>query len=480
MEDKKIQAAKPMDDSNLPLPVGAFSLDPKIVDLLKKMGFAHFSDIQGKSIPKLLKKKSVLGLSPTGTGKTLCYVLPIVDALLKTPDSKNLKAVILCPTVALLSQVQKVFLSFLTPLSFASDTVKVLENQKDFNRAMPRVLLSTPALFEDARKRMSMKEVDYVVIDEGDMVLFDGFEDELEDLLPFKQAHKISFFSASLSVQEIAKVKKMFGILDVVDVRNSNITSKSVRHHLINTRGRSKMDALLLFLDQKEDSYGRKIVFVSAKKDLYEVAKKLKEENIPFSLVTGDLEKREIRQALDAFKKDPDGLLLASDYASRGLDLPEVSKIISLDLPMEMDYYFHRAGRAGRFDKPGDSYLFYDEDDSQEVVKVKDLLRRAPNFDEAVLSDSGLKWTKSYTFKNLGKKDKSNDKLQKEIRHAVELNKSRRVKPNYKKKVKVAVDRVKEKHRMRVVLTNISKAGGNARDFHFDENEERQKKRRKK
>lgn len=454
-------------DENLPF--GSLALKPELLALLKEDGYERLSPVQAKAIPLLLKKKSVLALAPTGTGKTLAYALPILSNL---KNDGHVQAVILSPTVALLSQIKEVFQSYTSRLGFPSDAVKAIYSQKDFTKAKPDVVLLTPALYPSLTSHYPVDELTYIILDEGDMIAFDGFKESLSALKKAKERHQISFFSASLGVQEIKRVKSMLGILELVDVR-STITNKSVSHHLVAIHGQKKAEALLRFL--KFHPSNKTIAFVSSKDELMKVKNDLLKLGKKALVVHGGLEKRDIKNTLAAFKKDDATLLLASDYVSRGLDIPEVETIVSLDLPDDSQYYFHRAGRAGRFGNPGDSFIFYSDEDEDTVSKIKDLQRRGVSFDLYILSVGGLKQSSgNYQFRNLGKKDRANnEKLQKEIRHAVNLNRSHKVKPNYKKKVSKAVDRVKEKHRKRVVLTNIAKSGGNARDFHFDDEKKR-------
>lgn len=459
------QIRNQIDDSEKMLPIGSLSLKPEIVQILKDNGFETFSDIQGKAIPKLLKGQSVLGLSLTGTGKTLSYALPIINDL---NDDGHVQAVILSPTVALLDQIKDVLSSFLVPLGYPSDAIKIIKSNKDYNRAKPDILLTTPAMYKQAKSHYPFNELKRVIIDEGDMIAFDGFDEILAVLKSEIEKSMVSFFSASLNIQDVKRIKRLFHIQVVIDVRESSITNKTVLHHLVAYRGMDNKEALLAFLKNKTN-YTKMILFVSKKSDLFAIDNFLKENKVKHLLVHGDMEKREINRAIQEFKKDENHLLLASDYASRGIDIPTVSDVVSFDLPLDLDYYFHRAGRSGRFNDNGDSYVFYSDDDEESVSKVKDLIRRGVIFDQYLLTNKGMNLQKGkYVFKNLGKKDQSNALLQKQIRHAVNKTKSKKVKPNYKKKVKVAVDRVKEKHRMKVVLTNISRNGGNVQDFHKD------------
>lgn len=461
-----------MDNSEELYPFGSTALKKEILDILKDDGFEKMSPIQAKSIPLMIKNKNVLGLAPTGTGKTLSYVLPIVNDL---ENDGHVQAVILSPIVALLDQIKSVFEEFTLKLGFPSDSVKAIYSQSDFNRAKPLVLLITPSLYTSALSHYPINKLKRVIIDEGDMVIFDGFKEALEALKKARDKKMISFFSASLNVQDIKKVKSTFLINDVVDVRNT-ITSKSVSHHMVNIRQLSKAEALMTFLSEKKPF--KTIIFVSKKEDLMNLSIELKKDGLHHLLVHGAMDKREIKKTLDDFRKDEENILLASDYVSRGLDIPDVECIISLDLPKDTQYYFHRAGRAGRFNAPGDSFVFYSEDDEESVKAISDLLRRSTVMDSYIISQGKLKKNKdAYQFRNLGKKDRAeSEQLQKKIRHAVNKNKSTKVKPNYKKKVAKAVDIVKEKHRRKIVLTNIAKNGGNAKDYHVDRRRSTKKK----
>lgn len=446
------------------LPFGSTGLKKELLDILQEDGFSYMSPVQAKTIPLLLKGKNVLSLAPTGTGKTLAYALPILNDLV---NDGHVQAVILSPTVALLDQVKAVFENFTKALGFAADSVKAIYGQKDFNRAKPLVLLTTPNMYKMALSHYPFNELRRVVIDEGDMIAFDGFKEALETLKKPRELKMISFFSASLNIQDIKRVKNTFLIDSVVDVREA-ITNKSVAHHLVDIKASTVSDALIQFLSLQKPF--KAIAFCSTKKALYELDAALKEKNYHHLLVEGGLDKRDIKRILDTFRKDSEKLLIATDYVSRGLDIKDVDAVISIDLPSDSDYYFHRAGRAGRFNAPGDSYVFFTYDDEASVKNVKDLARRDVPFDLISLRKDGIKVSKGpYKFRNLGKKDRAESEvLQKKIRHAVNETKSNKVKPGYKKKVRRAVDIVKFKHRRKIVLTNITKAGGNVKDFHMD------------
>lgn len=448
------------------------ALNSVLTSALEKEGFVNRSPIQAKVIPLRLKGKNVLGVAPTGTGKTLSYLCPVLSDL---KDDGHVQAVILSPTVALLSQIKDVASKLLDDRGFSKGAAKAIYDEKGFTKSSPLIVLITPSLYPKVTSHYPVNELKRVIIDEGDRIAFDGFASCLTSLSKAKERGRISFFSASVKEQDRTRIKKRFHILNVVDVRKE-ITNKSVTHHRVDIRTSSKAEALKAFLEQKKPY--KTIAFVSSKEELYKVSEELKKRNVRFLFVHGALDKRLIKQTRDKFRKDAEHLLLASDYVSRGIDIPQVDTIISLDLPFDLDYYFHRAGRAGRFDAPGNSYFFVSDSDGDQLQKAKDLNKRGLTFDTLILSNGILRQSRgNYEFKNRGKKDRAeNEKLQKQIRHAVNKTKTKKVKPNYKKRVQRAVDLVKLKHRKKVVLTNIIKSGGNAQDFHREDEKPKRKK----
>ncbi len=443
----------------------AFNLRPEIIEALKQEGFTITSDIQAKAIPLLLRGENVIALSPTGTGKTLAYAAPILN---NTDFESGVQSIIICPTVALIDQIRSVFVSLLARLNQSPDKVKVVKSDKDFSKSKPSIVITTPSFYAKIASHYEVKNLKYVIVDEGDMITFDGFSEFLPSMKKAKENGLISFFSASLNEQDIRRTKSAFGIKNVIDLSQNDITSSNVQNHVIALRGSTKIDSLYQIL--RELNPYKCIVFFSSKEAMYQVRNRFLKEDLPFDCVAGDMDKRVIKQTVDNFRNGKIHVLYATDYLSRGIDIGDISTVVSYDLPKNLDYYFHRAGRTGRFMTEGDSYIIIDDDHDPECTKrAKELLKRGMTADYYVYNGKELKKQKeAYVFRNLGKKDQSNPALQKKIRHAVNQNRSNKVRPNYKKKVSKAVERVKTKHRRNVVRTNIAKSGGNARDYHED------------
>ena len=448
--------------SDTGLPFSSLALDRCLTDVLSKNGFLRMSPVQEKTIPFLLRGENVLSLSPTGTGKTLAYAAPLLEKALK---SEKPTSILLFPTVALLDQVHQVLRTLARDL-FGEEAVKALRSRKDFTRGNPRILLSTPHLYPEILARYDTSMVQDVVLDEGDMLVYDGFSEILSLLSSAIRKGSVSFFSASLPTQKVREVTKSLRISNVVDVRDA-ITAHGVRHHFVFARSMGPEEAFLSLVRALLPT--KMIVFVSRGDTLPRLSSLLKKEGIEFLSLQGQEEKRDIRRKVELFRRMPIGILLATDYLSRGIDVPDCKVVLSYDLPRRADYYFHRAGRTGRFGTEGDSYVLV-LDDEESLDNARRLSRREESFDLFALTREGLKSQRGqYLFKSLGKKDQSNERLQKQIRHAVNETKSKKVKPNYKKKVQKAVDLVKLKHRKKVVLTNIARKGGKAQDYHEDE-----------
>ena len=449
-------------------PVGSLNLDKRLVEVLKKNNINYFSEIQRQVIPKLLNNQSVLALAQTGTGKTYSFVLPIINYYLTNNKENNfLQAIIITPTNYLLEQIKKVISLIINELSVDLN-VKSIKSKSDLsNISKTNIILTTPSLYSLVIKKYDISHVNKLIVDEGDMIIFDGFNEIISNLKFFIKKEVVSIFSASINIQDISRIKSTFKIKHVFDVRDNLINTSLIKHNLISYRGISRIEALLKLIEEKK--INKSIVFLSSKNELFSLKDEIKVPGYKVLVVHGELNKDEIKSIINSFDKSGNAILLSSDYASRGLDLNETNDVISFSLPTDLTYYFHRAGRSGRFFSSGNSYILFDENNINEKKKINDLIRRNVDLKLFILNKNGLKENKgSYIFKNLGKKDQSNEKLQKQIRNAVNKTKSNKVKPNYKKKVKKAVDRVKEKHRRKVILTNIGKSGGNTKDFHND------------
>ena len=447
------------------LNIKSLNIKKEVITAFNSLGFDKLSLVQEKTIPLLLKNENCLVISETGSGKTFSYLIPILNNL--DFSTSSVEAIIIVPTIILMEQIKKVFTSFFDKLGYDYELVKTIKDKNSFTKSKPKIVITTPSLYPEIFSHYPTNLLKYVIIDEADMLIFDGFASIIQILKKQIDKNMVSVFSASIKIQDITRVKKALKIKHVINV-SSNITSNLVTHYLIDYSPLDRKEALYLLLHDKIKTL-KVIVFFKTISEEEEVYSYFKDKKLSIFKVHGKLDKREIKQNISAFENAKYGVLFSSDYTSRGMDIDDVETIISYSVSDNLDYYFHRAGRTGRFDKEGNSYILVNKDDETEIKNIKTLSKRNVTFYVYKLTRNEFKLvSSSYIFKNLGKKDQSNDKLQKQIRHAVNKVKSNKVKPNYKKKVSKAVKRVKEKHRMKVVRTNIAKSGGNVNDFHND------------
>lgn len=428
---------------------GTFNINKRLVAVLKELGYDKTSPIQEQAIPMLLKGVDGVYKAPTGTGKTLSYVVPIINQL---SGSGTTEAVVILPTKVLCSQLGEVLKEIREAYPEFNYAVVKEGFDKEKSNVNADIIITTPNIYLDIRNKINVKNLQYLVFDEGDMLIFGGFEEELQEIMSLETKATKCLFTASVDEHLNTLVKKYMGASQVIDVTKGMVTSTNVKHVFIDIRHLSKGDALVKFINITKPY--KTIAFVSAKKDIEAVEKALFANHIKHVVVHGDLPKRDQKNAIKEFKEDRVHLLLASDIAARGFDVPDVTDVISLDLPKELTYYFHRAGRAGRFNNLGTSYVFYNSNDT---AKARELLKKAGSvFMYSTLKEDGLKVDRDLN--TIAKKKKLNNiYVETEIKKAIAKNRSKRVKPCYKKKVKWAIDAVKNKHKEDVIKTNIRK-----------------------
>jgi ATP-dependent RNA helicase CshB len=417
----------------------------QLASALEGLGYKEPSPIQAKGIPYLNQRKSAVLKAPTGSGKTLSYLVPIFNDL---NEDEYTEAVIIVPTAILVRQVE----ATVKQIAKAYKDVKTAclvagEGEKDKIEA--KIVIATPDQFLYKLNKMNLKYLKRLIIDEGDMILFGGFEEQLKQILSLDLKCAKDLYTASISEHLNTLVRRFIGADTLVDVTANEINSDNITHILVDIRHLDKTLALEHFLSFVHPY--KTIVFVSKGEDLKKIDYKLKEDKIKHATIYGEMEKRDQQRAYRDFNEGREYLLLATDIAARGVDLKDVSDVISLDLPLDLTYYFHRAGRAGRFFKKGTSYVFYNNDDTS---KAKELIQRGVHFSYISLKEDGIK--KENTISDGSHHGKSNNiYLEKAIRYRLRKIKTKKVKPCYKKKVREAIQFVKQKHKDEVIKKNI-------------------------
>lgn len=427
---------------------GSLNLNLELVNYLKKARYKNLSPVQEKAIPVLLKGKSAVVKAPTGSGKTLAYLIPILENI--SVGQKGTVGVVIVPTAVLANQVKEVLVPFMKEYRDFTTSV-IVEGNQVRGKVNSTLIIATPEQFLFNLDKFNLKYNKYLIVDEGDMILFGGFESQLNEILNLDLPGTKALFTASIDEHLNSLVKKYIEAESLIDVSKKSITSENVQHCLIDIRHVDKNLAVENFL--KAVRPYKTIVFVSRKSDLIPLDKKLTADGIEHLVVHGDMNKREQKQATRLFNKDKYNLMIATDIIARGIDIENVTDILSVDLPYDLSYYFHRAGRSGRFDKKGTSYVFYNNDDTS---KAKELVKRGVQFSFFSLRDGRL--VKERDLNQLKQKRKLNNVLlEEEIRKNISRLRTKKVKPCYKKKIRQEIARTKRKHKQKIIKSNIYK-----------------------
>lgn len=333
------------------------------VKALDGLGISEPTEIQKLAIPILLDAKTdLVAQAQTGTGKTAAFGLPLLQGV--DASRKEIQALILCPTRELGQQVAKSLFRF-TKFSDRIFTEAVyggekIDKQIGALRRPTHIVVATPGRLIDLlnRKALSLAKVRTIVLDEADEMLSMGFKKELHQILNFvpQDANKW-LFSATMphAIHEIIREHLASGAPRVETAGKTRV-NENIEHQYFVCDEDEKLHVLTQFI--KSQHKGRGIVFCRTKKATQHLAKQLIAKNIATDAIHGDLYQKEREKVLRAFKKENLQLIVATDVAARGLDIPALSYVVHYQLPESEEYYTHRSGRTARAGRAGVSMAF--------------------------------------------------------------------------------------------------------------------------
>ncbi len=353
-------------------------LEPKILQALQEAGYDIPTPIQAEAIPEALKGRDVLGIAQTGTGKTASFTLPMIDRLSKGRAKARMpRSLVLAPTRELAAQVSE---SFETYGKYHKLTMALLIGGVSFGDQDAKlargvdVLIATPGRLLDhfERGKLLLTGVQVMVVDEADRMLDMGFIPDIErifKLTPFTR--QTLFFSATMP-PEIQRITDQFLSAPArIEVSRPATTAENISQHIV--RLPSGNDSLKratlrkLILDTKVKNG---IIFCNRKKNVDVVATSLQKHKFDARPIHGDLPQAYRTETLQKFRDGEIELLVASDVAARGLDIPDVSHIFNYDVPVHADDYVHRIGRTGRAGRSGHAYMLVTPADDKAMAAV--------------------------------------------------------------------------------------------------------------
>lgn len=360
-------------------------LSPKVLAAVERVGYTEPTPIQAGAIPHVLQRRDVLGTAQTGTGKTASFTLPMLTLLEKGRARARMpRTLILEPTRELAAQVEENFNTYGSGhklnVALLIGGVSFEEQEKKLMRGAD-VLIATPGRLLDhfERGKLLLTGVDILVIDEADRMLDMGFIPDIEricKLIPFTR--QTLFFSATMP-KEIQKLADQFLHNPAkVEVAARSSTALTVTQNAVScgSKPHEKRETLRGLIDDSKDLQNA-IIFCNRKRDVATVARSLERHGYNAGALHGDMDQHARMKMLASFKDLSTTLLVASDVAARGLDIPEVSHVFNYDVPTHAEDYVHRIGRTGRAGRTGTAYTLVSKSDQKYLDAVEKLIGKA-------------------------------------------------------------------------------------------------------
>lgn len=339
-----------------------------LIDSLHKMQISSPTPIQVRAIPAAIRGQDVLASSPTGSGKTLAYLLPLVTKLL---SAKQHTALILTPTRELAAQVRDTLTALLPPRSFNLAMLiggEAITNQLTQLRRKPQIVIGTPGRIMDhlMRKTLLLDRTAFLVLDETDRMLEMGFSEALEFIfrhLP-QSSYQTFMFSATLPSFITKLAEKYLRDPERISLAGDVKIKPQIDQESVYIANREeKFPRLLTELNQRE---GTVIIFVKTKNGAEDLTFRLKEYEHKVEALHGNLRQHKRDRAIRAFRNQRCRIMVATDIASRGLDVPHIQHVINYDIPQCPEDYLHRIGRTGRAGAKGQAISLIAKDEMKQ------------------------------------------------------------------------------------------------------------------
>ncbi|ADR24327.1 DEAD/DEAH box helicase [Mycoplasma leachii PG50] len=434
-----------------------FGFKKYINDTLDQIEFIAPTSIQKKVIPLLKKHQNVIALAHTGTGKTHSFLLPILNNLKLEENSDNyVQAVIITPTRELGLQIYQNTKLFFKKNSLISCNLfiggeDISKNIEQLEKKQPHIVIGTPTRLKELYdlNKLRLTTTSYFIIDECDMIFDLGFIEDVDYLISkINQDVTIGIFSATISQQLSVFCKKYIKNAHFIDDSQNKISTSNVKHILIDTKNKELEQSLIQIINSINPFLC--IIFVNQKDEISKIVEILHKNNIKqVAELHGNLQPRLRLSMLKKIQNNEFKYLVATDVASRGVDIKGVSHIISINLPNDLTYYIHRSGRTGRNNSIGYSYIIYN---LKNKIQIEELIKKGIEFETKKLIDNQL-----VDIKTNYKKVKVFKELDAESKQVISKYQNKKVKPGYKKKRKQELDKIKQKIRRKHIKENIEK-----------------------
>lgn len=333
-------------------------LSENLQNSLSTLGITKPTPVQDEVIPRVIEGENVLFQSETGTGKTFAYLLPLINKLETLTDNQRVRIIVVAPTFELASQINTACKSVTTHKSALLIGGAPLKRQMEVLKEKPEIIIGTAARLVELihLKKLKVDGVFAIVFDETDrLVKKEALEDtsNLRNLMP--AGTQIVACTATLNKQ----TKIFFADAKNVVMPPEDVLKKRINHWALYAETRDKIDTLRKFLHAEKPS--KALIFTSRADQVENIYRKLQYKKVECACLHAKTDKQQRKAAIDRFRSGKEKILITSDLAARGLDIPDISHIIQMDLPSDEDFFVHRSGRTARAGKTGINVVIGDE-----------------------------------------------------------------------------------------------------------------------
>ncbi|MBU0731807.1 DEAD/DEAH box helicase [Patescibacteria group bacterium] len=348
---------------------------PGLLAELAKQKLVKPTPIQEQCIPAALEEKDVVGIAQTGTGKTLAFGLPMLQALARSGG----QGLIVLPTRELAIQVDEMLNK--VGRSFNLKTAVLIGGEKPFKQLQalkrkPHIIIATPGRLIDfmGQKKVKLDQVKVVVLDEADRMLDIGFMPQIKEIMKSVPKQRQTLLFSATMPNEIAEIAAHYMKMPIrIEVAPSGTTAKNVEQELFVVSKPNKMEFLEKILNKNQGSV---LIFSRTKYGAKKIAASLRKLNHRAIEIHSNRTLAQRKDALEGFKSGKYRIMVATDVASRGLDINDISLVINFDLPEQAEDYVHRIGRTGRADKFGRAISFATPDQRTDIRQIEKLIKK--------------------------------------------------------------------------------------------------------
>ncbi len=429
-----------------------FNLKEKTMAFIRQNGFTVPTPIQQEVIPAFLKRKDIIGLSRTGTGKTHAFLIPLMELI--DPAETAVQAVITAPTRELASQIyenarlmQKTEPDLRIRLFIGGQDrdreIRQLENSQ------PHIAIGTPGRIKDLFLESGALRIDkagILIVDEADMTLEYGFLDDI-DAFAGRMSEDLEMLAFSATIPDQLKpfLKKYMHHPITFQISEDVDFNPQIRHVLVPCYHHTYVETIMSILPGFNPFVC--LIFANTREEAASIAEGLRQKGIQVSELHGDLESRKRKQAMKQIAESRHTYVVCTDLAARGIDIPTVTHVISCGFPNDLEYYIHRAGRTGRAGNDGVCYALYQEKDD---LAIRSLMRRGIRFEHSRYRNGA--WSTLHPYGR--KRQKNEDEMQKQISMMMTKKKTK-VKPGYKKKRQAAIEKLQRDKKRELIRAKI-------------------------